>query len=137
MASGRCFCGAIEYRTEGRPFDETHCHCSICRRTSGAPFVSWASYPRPSLTVTKGTPSSFRSSNAAVRSFCSACGTPLFFCHDAHPDTIDVTICSLDRPELVRPLDHTWVSSKLPWIELTDALPAHPKARVADSPTRP
>jgi hypothetical protein len=23
------------------PFNETNCHCSICRRTTGAPFVAW------------------------------------------------------------------------------------------------
>ncbi len=132
MMTGRCFCGAIEYRAEGRPFDETHCHCSICRRTSGAPFVSWASYSSSELVVTRGAPSSFRSSELAVRSFCADCGTPLFFRHDEHPDQVDVTICSLDQPEQVPPRDHTWARSKVPWVELADGLPVHQRSRGGD-----
>ena len=47
MLTGGCFCGAIRYEARGTPFDETNCHCSICRRTPGAPFVTWFS-PRSS-----------------------------------------------------------------------------------------
>jgi len=43
MLQGGCFCGRIRYEVAGRPFHETNCHCSICRRTTGAPFVAWFS----------------------------------------------------------------------------------------------
>ena len=41
MLTGGCFCGAIRYEARGTPFHESNCHCSICRRTTGAPFVTW------------------------------------------------------------------------------------------------
>jgi hypothetical protein len=43
MLTGGCFCGDIRYAVTGSPFHPTNCHCSICRRTTGAPFVAWFS----------------------------------------------------------------------------------------------
>jgi hypothetical protein len=35
MLQGGCFCGRVRYEVTGIPFDETNCHRSICRRTTG------------------------------------------------------------------------------------------------------
>ena len=35
MLQGGCFCGRIRYEVTGTPFNETNCHCSICRRDDG------------------------------------------------------------------------------------------------------
>src|SRR4030095_17022782 len=61
MLKGGCFCGWIRYETEATPFDETNCHCSICRRTTGAPFVAWFSVPRSQFRLVCGEPTRFRS----------------------------------------------------------------------------
>ena len=113
MLKGRCFCGAIRYEMGGAPFHETVCHCSICRRTTGAPFVAWFSVPRSEFRFVQGTPIRFRSTEKGTRSFCPRCGTQLTFEHDDFLDEIDVTTCSLDEPERVPPRDHTRTSSKL------------------------
>jgi hypothetical protein len=42
---------------------------------------------------------------------------------------IDITICSLDDPDLLAPEDHIHVSSKLNWMHLCDDLPQHPESR--------
>ena len=39
------------------------------------------------------------------------------------PDRVQVSLGSLDRPDLVRPDDHVWTSSQLPWLEVADGLP--------------
>jgi hypothetical protein len=129
MTRGGCFCGAVRYEADGRPSDETLCHCSICRRTSGAPSVAWFTLASTDVRVTKGTPAEIRSSPSAVRSFCGTCGTPLFFRYDATPDRVDITICSLDDPESVRPQDHTWTRSRLSWVRPGDGLPEHREDR--------
>jgi hypothetical protein len=56
MLKGGCFCGWIRYEAAGTPFHETSCHCSICRRTTGAPFVTWFSVPRPGFRLVRGEP---------------------------------------------------------------------------------
>jgi hypothetical protein len=125
---GHCFCGFIRYQVSGTPFHETNCHCSICRRTSGAPFVAWFTVKRADFTLLTGEPASFRSSDHGTRTFCPHCGTQVTFQSTHNPDEIDVTIGSLDEPERVPPRDHTHVSSRLPWVDL-GALPAFPAAR--------
>jgi len=129
MIEGRCFCGFIRYAADGAPSNETNCHCSICRRTSGAPFVAWATVPAASFRFLSGTPNSFRSSDHGTRTFCPRCGTPLTF-RSAHlPAEIDITICSLDNPELLPPKDHTQVSAKLSWVVVGDTLPMYAESR--------
>jgi hypothetical protein len=129
MHSGGCFCRAVRYQVEGVPFHETLCHCSICRRTSGAPLVAWASFPRAGFRFTSGRPARIRSSPGACRSFCAACGTPLVFEHDDFPDELDITLCSLDDPQSIPPKDHTHLRSGLSWVEAMDALPKYARGR--------
>lgn len=129
MASGGCFCGFLRYAAAGTPFNETNCHCSMCRRTTGAPFVAWFSVPRGEFRWVAGEPTRFRSSARGTRSFCPRCGTQITFEADYAPAEIDVTTCSLDDPEGIPPQDHTWASSKLSWVKLGDRLPEHPELR--------
>jgi hypothetical protein len=129
MLLGGCFCGSVRYEAGGTPCHLTSCHCSICRRTSGAPFVAWFSVPRSAFRFTRGEPARFRSSAKGTRSFCRSCGSPLTFEHEDAGDEIDVTTCTLDRPELLPPEDHTRTSSKLGWVHLGDGLPEYREAR--------
>src|SRR5437773_10968703 len=101
MLQGGCFCGRIRYEVAGRPFHATNCHCSICRRTTGAPFVAWFSARPNEFQIVKGEPMRFHSTEQGARSFCSRCGTQLTFQHVEFIDEIDVTTSSLDNPELV------------------------------------
>ena len=39
------------------------------------------------------------------------------------PETIDVTVATLDHPEGVRANRHIWVDSRLPWLHLDEDLP--------------
>lgn len=129
MLNGGCFCGHLRYEAAGTPADETNCHCSICRRTTGAPFVAWFSVPRSDFRLLQGEPARFRSTPKATRSFCPRCGTQLTFEHDDFPDEIGVTTSSLDDPRGVPPRDHTYTADRLPWIELGDALPRYREGR--------
>jgi hypothetical protein len=119
---GGCFCGYIRYAADGTPFHETICHCTICRRTSGAPFVAWFSVPKDGFRLVAGAPGRFRSTAKVVRTFCPKCGTSLTFEHDDFPQELDVTTSSLDDPESLPPRDHTWTSSMLTWVKLADGL---------------
>jgi hypothetical protein len=127
--TGGCFCGWVRYEASGTPFHETICHCSMCRRTTGAPFVTWFSVPRTQFRLIRGEPARFRSSANGQRSFCAHCGTQLTFEHQDFPSEIDITTCSLDDPNVLPPKDHTWMRSRLDWIALADRLPEYPEAR--------
>lgn len=125
--SGGCFCGAVRYDVTGAPREVSYCHCSMCRRTSGAPAVPWATYPATAVRFTRGTPAELRSSPPATRRFCGACGTPLTFFTTEESAWVDVTVCSLDHPAALPPDDHIWTDSRLPWFDVHDGLPRHPR----------
>lgn len=126
---GGCLCGRVRYRAVGSPFNLTNCHCIICRRASGAAFVSWASFRSSGFTFVNCEPAGFKSSPKAVRTFCPNCGTPLTFQLLKKLDEIDVTICSLDNPEALAPKDHTWTIRRLSWVKLADGLPSYEQDR--------
>jgi hypothetical protein len=126
---GGCFCGQLRYEASGPATDETNCHCTICRRTSAAPFVAWFSLPAADFRFTRGVPSRFRSSERGERTFCPRCGTPITFQYDAMPDEIDVTTCSLDDPEQLPPKDNTQTDTQLRWLAGVQELPHFPGSR--------
>lgn len=129
MIEGGCFCGFVRYQAEGPLSGATNCHCSMCRRISGAPSVAWVTIPKQGFLIQRGEPAILHSSERASRTFCPRCGTPLTFSSKETPSELDLTIGSLDHPEDVPPEDHTWVSAKLPWVELCDELPQFPRTR--------
>src|SRR5262245_38471947 len=129
VLTGGCHCGRIRYEAIGPTFHETNCHCSICRRTTGAPFVAWFSVRRTDFRLTQGQSTRYAASPQGTRAFCPHCGTQLTFEHTDFADEIDVTICSLDDPERVAPKDHTRTSSRLAWLKLDDGLPQFAQAR--------
>ena len=126
---GGCFCGDVRYRVDGPISHETCCHCSICRRCSGAPFVAWFTVSRRAFRFTAGEVAEIESSDHGRRSFCPRCGTQLLFRSSELPEELDVTTCSLDSPELVPPRDHTRTSSRLSWVEVDGSRPDFPESR--------
>ena len=125
---GGCLCGSVRYEATTQAYNVTHCHCSDCRRSSGAPFVTWASFRRDGFRFTSGQPREL-SWAGRLRTFCPHCGTPLTFMTGADADEVDVTVCSFDQPKAVTPEDHTWVDDRLPWIRPADDLPSYGQSR--------
>ena len=123
--SGRCFCGAVQYRVIGQPDDAFFCHCESCRRSSGAPVVAWGRVHQNRFEVTQGELSKFASSPEVTRSRCARCGTEVLYQHeDCSPD-LDFPLATLRTPGDVAPRYHVRAAEKLPWIEINDALPQH------------
>lgn len=124
VMSGGCLCGAVRYEIGAAPVVSCHCHCGLCRRASGAAFVTWTSVPASSFRWTRGAPRAFRSSAWATRHFCGDCGTQLTFRVDAQVEaadgTLDVASASLDEPGAVAPAAHIWLSARLSWPALPD-----------------
>ncbi|MNN43681.1 Glutathione-dependent formaldehyde-activating enzyme [compost metagenome] len=123
LHTGGCHCGQLRYAVEAPLDDIAHCHCSICRLTTGGIVTTWATVPLTSFCWTAGTPAEYASSNAAVRYFCPRCGCQLAFHTKLSPDSLDVTVATLDRPESAPANRHIWVKSRLSWLNLDPQLP--------------
>ena len=122
--SGQCLCGAIRYQLEGEPKAVSVCHCRDCRRSAGAPLVSWAMFSESALHLTQGQPKTINSSGTAMRSFCADCGTGLFYRNAAVlPGIVDIQSATLDDPEALPPALQIQTAERLDWIKRLHELP--------------
>lgn len=80
--------------------------------------------------VIQGEPKTYQSTEHGLRKFCGRCGTQLVFQTKGSP-LLDVTIASLDTPDVLQPEAHIWTESKRSYIGTAD-LPSFHNKRPAD-----
>jgi hypothetical protein len=124
--TGGCLCSVVRYRASADPLRVVSCHCGTCRRASGAAFMTFVHFPVGAFEWIGGQPRRYRSSAEAERGFCAVCGSTLSMQESVLADRVQVSLGSLDRPDLVRPDDHVWTTSQLPWLNLVDDRPRFP-----------
>tara|TARA_Y100001970_G_scaffold288855_1_gene417441 strand:- start:109475 stop:109849 length:375 start_codon:yes stop_codon:yes gene_type:complete len=116
---GGCFCGSVRYSLEKNNYRSSNCHCSMCRRISGAAFVSWMAIPIRCFEYIQGEPKKLISSSHGTRYFCQDCGTPVVCLLEEYPEYTYITICSLDRPQDFEPKGDMYTEDRLPWLKKT------------------
>ena len=120
--TGGCQCGRVRYAASGAPDEVSVCHCRMCQKAVGGPFVALAMFRPEQITWTRGTPASYRSLTIAIRLYCAGCGTPLAF-FDDDSGNIELTLGSLDDPEHLIPTRAAGTESQLHWVEAVSSLP--------------
>ncbi|MGE4063959.1 MAG: GFA family protein [Rhodospirillaceae bacterium] len=133
MLTGGCHCGEVRYNVEGRTTNRAICHCTICRRTTGAPMVAWFSAAKKEFQLLRGQLTAYRARGFATRRSCARCGTQTSFEDDNLPEEIDVTTCSLDEPDTVAPDHHIFAARRLRWSNWTTACPPMANGRAVSS----
>ena len=126
VLQGGCLCGALRYEARERPVDTGYCHCSICRRSTGAPVLAWASVPAPSFAYVRGTPAIYHSSSWGHREFCAQCGTQICYRQTSNAVNVDLNTGSLDDPASCPPEMHIYFADRIAWLDTADTLPRHP-----------
>lgn len=114
---GSCLCDAIRFEARGEPDHVVHCHCGMCRRWSGAAFVTFARFPRSSVRFERGEPTAYRSSARVVRGHCAACGGSLTFAYDNEPGHVWLTAGSFDRAGELKPTGEFMAEERLGWAQ--------------------
>lgn len=106
---GSCLCRAVRFVARGPPMQVTHCHCSVCRRASGAAFITYASFPLMRTYFTHW--SQLRSFDLVH--FCRGCGSTVGMQYPEHhgwsePNTIWLSASLLGplRPSAHKTEDH-------------------------------
>lgn len=118
--TGRCLCGSVTYSADADPVVQAVCHCSDCQRQTGGPFTVVVGVPRSALTVEGDTLASFTTigedhGGETQRSFCTACGAPVFSVAAVLPDLALIKSGSLDDSSWLEPAIEVWTSSAQPW----------------------
>jgi hypothetical protein len=126
---GGCLCGHVRYRASGAPVRVAHCHCSMCRKASGAIALTFACFPLASV-VWESPPARFESSKIAWREFCARCGGTLSYIFRHRPTEVMLAVGSFDRAELLPPAQyHSWTCERLGWAQLDPVLPGYERWR--------
>jgi hypothetical protein len=102
-----------------------NCHCSNCRRTTGAAFKPFAGIERGKLRITVGAEHLLifgEESGHDAR--CGKCGS-LLYSLVREAAFVHVTLGTLGDTPSIRPTAHIFVGSKAPWYTITDDLPQH------------
>lgn len=123
---GSCLCGRVRYRATGPFLDMLHCHCSDCRKTHGAAFVTSIGVARERLAIEAEADglTRFTALSGTCRTFCRACGAKIAVDNPAW-DAVYVPAATLDTPLPHRPQLHMYVRSKVAWHDIVDGLPEY------------
>jgi len=131
MLAGQCVCGAVHYTVADEFVYAMNCHCSGCRRTTGAAFKPFAGIERDKFHVVKGAENLMRfGDDIGHDTRCKTCGS---FLYSVVRDGafVHVGMGSLVDDPSIRPAMHIFVGSKAPWFTITDGLPQYQEHMVA------
>jgi len=127
MIQGSCLCGGMRFE-----LDEEHiyfinnCHCSWCRKASGAAYGTFVHLPGAHFRWIAGQDlrSSFESTPGNHRGFCKVCGSraPGFVYGDEKHVVVPAGL--LDGDPLARPRVNIYTGSKAPWHQISEPIPA-------------
>ena len=76
--SGGCLCGAVRFKATPRQAKFGACHCDMCRRWTGGPYLAVGCGGDVDFNSLDGV-AVYTSSDWAERGFCGKCGTILFY----------------------------------------------------------
>ncbi|WP_341503677.1 GFA family protein [Gallaecimonas sp. GXIMD4217] len=127
MYQGQCLCGAVAVTIKGPISDIIHCHCSLCRKSSGTAFATNGFVQAGDFEVSRGRDrlSAFAFKPGRNRHFCSVCGSPVYSSNDQDPGRVRIRLGLLDSDISERPLSHNFVSSKANWEDMDAKLPRY------------
>lgn len=127
---GGCACGAVRFEISGAPLNASYCHCSDCRRASGAPVSAFVGFASDDVMFEKNTVSAYRNGRA-TRYFCATCGSPIAYEDSRLPDRLYFMLGVMDEPEAIPPDVHAFHDERLSFLTIDDALPRLPGFSVA------
>jgi len=128
--SGSCLCGAVKYEATGEPQRFVHCHCSRCRKATGAGHASNLFLQPGSLRWLAGAERirSFKVPEAKrfTNSFCATCGSRLPR-QPAGSDMVLIPAGSLDVEAPIKPQARIFTGSRAGWSCADDGLATFPE----------
>lgn len=126
-----CFCGAVRLRivSAASPIATSICHCSNCRRLSGAPFLSNVILPADALAVTSADGAASpdlleqATSKQVTRKRCAKCYAPVFASLGKARVVVPSSLFASPHPESWKPQHHLYYASRT--LDMKDDLPKY------------
>ena len=125
--TGRCYCGAVRYESEGPPRFKGQCHCRECQYITGGAENLFMVVGADGFRYTQGEPKAFKRTdieNAATREFCAECGTHLTT-RGRDPSAVILKVGALDHPaeDYGGPQAVIWTADAQPYHLMPEGVP--------------
>jgi hypothetical protein len=121
LVEGACHCGAVTYQLTSEPVSIVNCHCSMCRRITGAAFASYIVAKEDSLKVAHSDDhlATYVVTGTAIKHFCRSCGTPVFNTNQAkYPELAMLHLGAVvSAPSDLIPRLNVFCDDRLPWTD--------------------
>ena len=127
--TGGCRCGAVRFEAQGEPLSVGYCHCSDCRRATGAPVAAFVGFRAEEVSLGGKTLSTYEN-GAVTRSFCGVCGSPIAYHDQRLEDRVYFMLGAMDMPSNYKPTLHSYVREQLPYVHMPDGLERYLKTSV-------
>lgn len=127
MYQGSCLCKKVAIEVNGPISSIIHCHCSLCRKSSGTAFATNGFINRENFSVTQGAQNltAFEFKPGRIRHFCLSCGSPVYSENRDDKARLRLRLGILDSDIEERPISHNFCSSKANWEEFENKLPQY------------
>ncbi|WP_046006732.1 GFA family protein [Pseudoalteromonas rubra] len=127
MYQASCLCGAVKLELRGAITSIIHCHCSLCRKSSGTAYATNGFVSRDELKVIAGEEHirHYAFKPGRLRHFCGICASPLYSSNQDNPEKLRLRLGILDSDIAERPMSHNYVTSKANWEDLDADLPRY------------
>lgn len=128
MIQGSCLCGDVKFQIdEDQIAMMSNCHCSICRKVSGADYGTFIQIPPQSFNWLAGEDQvkTYDSSPGNHRAFCMNCGSRMPQTNDSWP-FVAIPAGALDDDPKTSPKANIFTSRKAPWHSVDDSIPSAP-----------
>ncbi|MBB4001249.1 GFA family protein [Aurantimonas endophytica] len=113
VRTGGCNCGAVRLEIRGEPIRVGLCHCTVCRKETGGPYLAFVVFPEAAVTAHGETRS--WADDFVRRHFCPTCGSRLFSVEGN--GEVEVRLGCLDAaPTDLAPTYENWVVHRESWL---------------------
>ncbi len=128
ILKGSCLCGAMKYEATGEPQRFFHCHCSRCRKATGAGHASNL-FLQPATLKWRAGEDQFRSfkvpeAKRFTNAFCATCGSRMPR-QVKDTDAVIIPAGSLDDEAPLQPQARIFYESRASWSCDARELPVH------------
>ena len=118
---GSCACGKIRYTASKMPTSSTNCHCRICQKVAGAPYMTWTAIEKASVQWSS-LPDLWKFSKIADRGHCSQCGSSMTMQYHLQPARLSIAASTIDKSTapVPQPEEHIFLNEKASWFQMPD-----------------
>jgi hypothetical protein len=124
QVDGACLCGGVGFTASLPSKWCAHCHCSMCRKTHGAGYVTWVGFEQKQVKFLRGEEQLawHESSPGAERGFCQKCGSSLFFRSQRWDGELHIALACINGKIDRQPQANVFFDNHVDWMPIDTTL---------------